>query len=50
MLRRVTEEKLNAEQHRQIAEQAVAAKNKFLAAASHDLRQPLHALGLSGCS
>ncbi len=46
MLRRVTEEKLNAEQHRQIAEQAIAAKNKFLAAASHDLRQPLHALGL----
>ena len=46
MLRRVTEAKLNAEQHRKIAEQAIAAKNKFLAAASHDLRQPLHALGL----
>ena len=46
MLRRVTEEKLKAEQHRKIAEQAIAAKNKFLAAASHDLRQPLHALGL----
>lgn len=46
MLRRVTEEKLNAEQHRQVAEQAIAAKNRFLAAASHDLRQPLHALGL----
>jgi two-component system, sensor histidine kinase len=29
-----------------IAEQASAAKSKFLAAASHDLRQPLHALGL----
>lgn len=28
------------------AEQANAAKSKFLAAASHDLRQPLHALSL----
>lgn len=31
---------------RDAAEQAVAAKDKFLAAASHDLRQPLHAIGL----
>ena len=29
-----------------IAERAVVAKNRFLAAASHDLRQPLHAMGL----
>jgi two-component system, sensor histidine kinase len=29
-----------------VAEQANVAKSKFLAAASHDLRQPLHALGL----
>jgi len=29
-----------------LAEQANIAKSKFLAAASHDLRQPLHALGL----
>lgn len=29
-----------------IAEQANVAKSRFLAAASHDLRQPLHALGL----
>lgn len=29
-----------------IAERAVVAKSRFLAAASHDLRQPLHALGL----
>ena len=28
------------------AEKAVLAKDQFLAAASHDLRQPLHALGL----
>jgi signal transduction histidine kinase len=31
---------------RQEAEQANLAKSKFLAAASHDLRQPMHALGL----
>lgn len=29
-----------------IAESAVLAKSRFLAAASHDLRQPVHALGL----
>ncbi len=34
------------QQEKQIAEQAVIEKNRFLAAASHDLRQPLHALGL----
>ena len=31
---------------RQDAEHANAAKSRFLAAASHDLRQPVHALGL----
>lgn len=46
MLRQVTQEKLNADEHRQIAEKAINAKNKFLVSASHDLRQPLHALGL----
>lgn len=35
-----------AEAARGEAEQANRAKSKFLAAASHDLRQPLHALGL----
>jgi len=32
------------EQQKQIAEKANIAKSKFLAATSHDLRQPLHAL------
>lgn len=31
---------------KQVAEQATEAKNRLLAVASHDLRQPLHALGL----
>lgn len=35
-----------AEQARTAAETANLAKSQFLAAASHDLRQPLHALGL----
>ena len=38
--------RLSAEDARQSAEEANVAKSKFLAAASHDLRQPLHALGL----
>lgn len=46
MLAQVTEEKRSAEANRLRAEEAVAAKTKFLAAASHDLRQPLHAMGL----
>ncbi len=33
-------------QQKQTAEDANSAKSKFLAAASHDLRQPLHALSL----
>jgi len=37
-------QKLSTE--REKAEQANIAKSRFLAAASHDLRQPLHALGL----
>ena len=31
---------------KELAEQASRAKSRFLAAASHDLRQPVHALGL----
>ncbi len=46
MLARVTSEKRKADENRRVAEEAVNAKNKFLAAASHDLRQPLHAMGL----
>jgi signal transduction histidine kinase/ActR/RegA family two-component response regulator len=34
-----------AEQAREAAEEANIAKSRFLAAAGHDLRQPLHALG-----
>ena len=34
------------EAEKTIAQRAVVAKSRFLAAASHDLRQPLHALGL----
>jgi signal transduction histidine kinase len=34
-----------AEQAREAAEEASIAKSRFLAAAGHDLRQPLHALG-----
>lgn len=34
------------EEAREVAEQATAAKTRFLAAASHDLRQPMQALGL----
>jgi len=35
-----------AERAREIAEKANLAKSSFLAAASHDLRQPVHALGM----
>lgn len=34
------------EREKRVAETAVAEKNSFIAAASHDLRQPLHALSL----
>ena len=37
---------MQAEQAKEEAVQADISKSKFLAAASHDLRQPLHALGL----
>ncbi len=40
------QEKADADAARHTAEVANRAKTKFFAAASHDLRQPLHALGL----
>jgi signal transduction histidine kinase len=39
-------EKAEAEEARRAAEAANRAKTQFFAAASHDLRQPLHAMGL----
>jgi signal transduction histidine kinase/CheY-like chemotaxis protein len=46
-MRREAEEKnLILEEARAEAERANSAKTRFLAAASHDLRQPIHALGL----
>ena len=42
----LSKEKLAAEDARSQAESANAAKTRFLAAASHDLRQPLHAINL----
>ena len=43
---RVEEATLDMRNSKEKAERANLAKSKFLAAASHDLRQPLHALGL----
>ncbi|MFG5411204.1 HAMP domain-containing sensor histidine kinase [Piscinibacter sakaiensis] len=46
LLRQLRAEKRAADEARQAAEVANRAKTQFFAAASHDLRQPLHALGL----
>jgi signal transduction histidine kinase len=46
LVRKLEIEKRNAEAAQKTAEQANLAKSRFLAAASHDLRQPLHALML----
>jgi signal transduction histidine kinase len=46
LVEELTVKNLQAEQARELAEHANQSKSKFLAAASHDLRQPLHALGL----
>ncbi|MGQ7846234.1 ATP-binding response regulator [Granulosicoccus sp. 3-233] len=42
----LSEQQRIAAEHQARAEQAVIDKSRFLAMASHDLRQPLHALGL----
>lgn len=46
LVQRLTIENQRAELAQQQAEQASISKSKFLAAASHDLRQPMHALTL----
>lgn len=42
----IKEAEQREQQARQAAEKANEAKSRFLAAASHDLRQPLHAIGI----
>ena len=46
LIERLRIETEHAQAERQKAQQANLAKSKFLAAASHDLRQPIHAQGL----
>lgn len=46
LVEQLTEQKLRVETALQQAEQASVMKSRFLAAASHDLRQPMHALTL----
>lgn len=46
LVRALTEEKAREAAAREAAERASQQKSSFLAAASHDVRQPLHALGL----
>ncbi len=43
LVERLTAEKSRADAAREAAEHARAAKDRFLAAASHDIRQPMHA-------
>jgi signal transduction histidine kinase len=46
LISQLREQTVRAEQAQREAEDASRAKSVFLASASHDLRQPLHALGL----
>lgn len=43
---RIAEATLELREKKEVAETATRAKSRFLAAASHDLRQPTHALGM----
>jgi signal transduction histidine kinase/CheY-like chemotaxis protein len=43
---RLAEQNAELDRARRVAEEANRAKTQFFAAASHDLRQPLHAMGL----
>jgi signal transduction histidine kinase len=46
LIAQLEQETENVRKAQKTAEQANQAKTKFLAAASHDIRQPIHALGL----
>lgn len=46
LVQNLATEKEEAEFLREVAEKSVVEKSRFMAMASHDLRQPLHALGL----
>jgi len=46
LIEQLTQQKARAEDARKEADRANLMKTRFLAAASHDLRQPMHALGL----
>ncbi len=46
LVRQLAQEKQEVESALRVAQEANESKNRFLAAASHDLRQPLHALSL----
>lgn len=46
LMEQLRAEKLAADEARRVAELANRAKTQFFTAASHDLRQPLHAMGL----
>lgn len=46
LVRRINEATLSLREERDAAAQAAESRSRFFAAASHDLRQPAHALGL----